>query len=257
MSKLQYRIYIGLLLLCAILALLPFEHTVGQQLTEMLTITLAVYAVARGLNGVISMAQGTELAIEPMGVGVTLAPGEILDPLNDLIEQVSTVLLFAAASLGVQKIMLGIGDINLFRWLLLGLSLIALMIMISKRTPPKLFLNMILILTLLRCVVPMTAIISHQIQNGLAVDRQQAVSVLADTQQKVNIINQSSDENKSWYEGLKESLDITASIEAVEQKAEQAISSAIHILAEFVLVFMLLPILLFMVLFTVFKRLLR
>ena len=103
----------------------------------------------------------------------------------------------------------------------------------------------------------MTAIISHQIQNGLAVDRQQAVSVLADTQQKVNIINQSSDENKSWYEGLKESLDITASIEAVEQKAEQAISSAIHILAEFVLVFMLLPILLFMVLFTVFKRLLR
>lgn len=39
------------------------------------------------------MAQGTELSIEPMGVGVILTLGELLDPLNDLIEQFSNVLL--------------------------------------------------------------------------------------------------------------------------------------------------------------------
>ncbi|HEC72775.1 MAG TPA: hypothetical protein ENI26_00190, partial [Methylophaga aminisulfidivorans] len=76
----------------------------------MLLITLSVFALARGLNGVISVAQGTELSVEPMGVGVTLTPGQILDPLNDMVEQFSTVLLIASASLGIQKIVLFLGD---------------------------------------------------------------------------------------------------------------------------------------------------
>ena len=38
---------------------------------------LIAFAVARGLNGVISVAQGTEVAIQPAGLGVVLAPGEI------------------------------------------------------------------------------------------------------------------------------------------------------------------------------------
>ena len=37
------------------------------------------WAVARGLNGVISVAQGTEIALEPGGVGVNLTVGQILD----------------------------------------------------------------------------------------------------------------------------------------------------------------------------------
>ena len=50
---------------------------------------LATYAVARGLNGVISVAQGTEIAIAPVGVGLTFTAGQILDPLNDLVERFS------------------------------------------------------------------------------------------------------------------------------------------------------------------------
>lgn len=88
--------------------------------------------MARGLNAVVSVAQGTELSIEPVGVGVTLAPGEILDPLNDLIEQVSTVLLIASASIGIQKIVVGIGDIETFRWILAGLSLIGLILLLLE-----------------------------------------------------------------------------------------------------------------------------
>ena len=88
-----------LLTICSVLLFLPLESNIGQELTTMLKVTLSVYAVLRGLNAVISTAQGTELSIEPMGVGLTLTPGEILDPLNDLIEQVSTVLLFASASI--------------------------------------------------------------------------------------------------------------------------------------------------------------
>jgi len=67
---------------------------------------LVTFALTRTLNGVISVAQGTQLAFEPAGVGVVISAGEILDPLNDLVEQFSWLTLLAATSLGVQ-IMLG------------------------------------------------------------------------------------------------------------------------------------------------------
>lgn len=67
---------------------------------------LVTYGVARTLNGVISVAQGTELAFEPAGIGVTLTPGEILDPVNDLIERFSWIVLVSGTSLGIQRVLL-------------------------------------------------------------------------------------------------------------------------------------------------------
>ena len=66
---------------------------------------LATLAIARGLNGVISVAQGTELAVQPVGVGVTMTVGEILDPLNDLVESFSWLALLACVSLGTQLLL--------------------------------------------------------------------------------------------------------------------------------------------------------
>ena len=41
------------------------------------------FAIARGLNGLISVAQGTEVALQPAGLGLVFAPGQIFDPIND------------------------------------------------------------------------------------------------------------------------------------------------------------------------------
>lgn len=258
MTKLHRWIFIGLLLVCILLALVPFEDKINSQLTHLLTVTLSVYAVARGLNAVVSMAQGTELSIEPLGVGVTLAPGEILDPLNDLIEQVSTVLLIASASIGMQKIVVAMGDINSFRWIIIALSLLSLASFFIKRTPNKarnILIKIVLISTLLRCVVPIMVLVTNYTQEWLSGDREQAITVLVDTQQEVKILNQSNSENQSWFEGVKNSLDIDASLEAVKQQAEQAIEASIYILSEFVLVFVFLPIMLGFVLLFVMRKL--
>ena len=69
---------------------------------------LVTFALARTLNGVISVAQGTEVAIEPAGVGIIVAAGELLDPVNDLIERFSWIMLAASTSLGIQKVLLSI-----------------------------------------------------------------------------------------------------------------------------------------------------
>ncbi len=87
------------------------------------------FAVARGLNGVISVAQGTEVAVEPGGVGVNFGVGQILDPVNDLVERFSTVMLVATSSLGLQKFLLTMGSwwgVSVFLTLTGLLSLLSL-----------------------------------------------------------------------------------------------------------------------------------
>src|SRR5690606_17158379 len=54
----------------------------------------AAFASARALNAVISMLQGTEVSL----LVLSLSVGELLDPLDDLVEQYSTLMKYAIAS---------------------------------------------------------------------------------------------------------------------------------------------------------------
>jgi hypothetical protein len=80
------------------------EETASDALTR----SLVTLAASRALNGAISAAQGTELALEPAGIGVVLSVGQVLDPINDLVERFSTVMLVAASSIGLQNVLLRI-----------------------------------------------------------------------------------------------------------------------------------------------------
>ena len=75
-----------------------------EYVTEALQSGAIVYATARGINGVVSFMQGTEL--NP--AFITFAVGEFLDPVNDLIERFSGLLMLALGSLSLQKILLEI-----------------------------------------------------------------------------------------------------------------------------------------------------
>lgn len=247
MTSLQRRSFYLIMLVLLILAYLPLTSFAAPQLNEMLKVTLTVYALARGLNALISMVQGTELAIEPMGVGLTLTPGQILDPLNDLIEQVSLILLMASASIGIQKILLSAGDINVFRGLLVLLILTTFAVIFAGRSTlrvQKNLLRWVIILSLLRLVVPVTALVANHMQNWLDPDRQQAVTVLDSTQKTLTEFQQTDlQDDRKWYQGIKESLDMRSKIQVIQSKAEQGVDAAIYLLAEFILIMVLLPLL--------------
>jgi hypothetical protein len=187
------------------------------------------------------------MSIEPMGVGLTLTPGEILDPLNDLIEQFSSVLLLASASLGIQKIILSFGDLAFLRWGLAVLAIVALVLLFSKglsAASQQRMVKLVIVLTVLRLAVPALAVMSHQFQNWLGSEREQALQVLQTTQKNVDEINsQTAAEEPSWLEGFKNRLDINTRLNKVQQKAEQGVEAAVYLLAEFVLIMVLLPIL--------------
>jgi hypothetical protein len=67
------------------------------------------YATCRVINASVSIIKESNLHLEPAGVGVSLAVGQALDPIDDLTERVSDVLVTAVMSLGVQKLAYEIG----------------------------------------------------------------------------------------------------------------------------------------------------
>ena len=119
--KVAIGFFIVVMLMCAWLTFLdaPAEKRIDDGLRRALT----SFATARLLNGVISVVQGTEVAFEPMGVGMNFAPGQILDPINDLVEHFSNLMLAASVAFGIQKMLINIGS----HWLVnLALTLSAL-----------------------------------------------------------------------------------------------------------------------------------
>ncbi len=97
------------LLLAAVLSVTPFiDQRAAADYEQLFQRAFITFALARTINGVISVVQGTEVALQPAGVGVTLTPGEILDPVNDLIERFSWIMMGATVSLGIQNVLLDV-----------------------------------------------------------------------------------------------------------------------------------------------------
>ena len=62
------------------------------------------YATCRVINASVSIIKDSTLQLEPAGVGISLAVGQALDPIDDMTERLSDVLVTAITSLGVQKL---------------------------------------------------------------------------------------------------------------------------------------------------------
>lgn len=131
-STKEIFLIMGLALLVALSSFTVVDDFAKDDLDSLFQRALISFALARTLNGVISAVQGTEVALQPAGVGLTLTPGEILDPINDLVERFSWIMLGATISLGIQQVMLDVGHWWGLRAVLLVLSLAWLAVRILR-----------------------------------------------------------------------------------------------------------------------------
>lgn len=94
-----------LIVLMLILSSLADFRVLGEErLDDASNRAIAAFAVARTLNAVISVIQEMQVGVS-LGISTTLQPGQILDPLNDLIERFSTAALIAATLLWALKLL--------------------------------------------------------------------------------------------------------------------------------------------------------
>lgn len=62
------------------------------------------YGVSRVINATVSVIKESSLELEPAGIGLSLAIGQVVDPINDMVERLSNVLVMSITSLGVQEL---------------------------------------------------------------------------------------------------------------------------------------------------------
>lgn len=80
------------------------DNSADNYFKEAITKAGLAYASCRVVNASISVIKESDLTMEPAGVGITLALGQALDPIDDMTERLSNVLVTAITALGVQKL---------------------------------------------------------------------------------------------------------------------------------------------------------
>ncbi|MEO6064546.1 MAG: hypothetical protein ABIP49_02025 [Lysobacterales bacterium] len=169
----------ALLVLCWWPAL---DSAAEAQIDASLKRALAAFAIARGIDAVISAAQGTELALQPAGIGLTLSPGELLDPVNDLVERFSGIMLMASASLGLQKLLLNVSGWTPL-WVVLSLAIgTYLLLRMDGRGGARVGLDwlrpLLLVLLIVRFAVPLSALASEAAYRAFLADEYEQASSL-------------------------------------------------------------------------------
>lgn len=220
---------------------------------------LITFGVARGINGVISVAQGTEVAVHPAGFGVNFTPGEILDPINDLIERFSWVMLVSAASLGVQKIFLNISASPILSiFLTIIVSMIVLLLWkenIASNAYRKQIQNLFLIIMFVRFSVPVSAIASEVLYDAFLTEQYaESAQQLEQTKETISSISAETKEElqvtenegmmgraKKWFDTAAENINIQERIDQYQAAAADASKHAINLIAVFIMQTVILP----------------
>lgn len=255
---------VAVMVACAWLG--PLETTANRQIDAGLKRALVSFAVARTLNAIISVAQGTEVSLQPLGVGVNLTIGQLLDPVNDVIEQFSSLMLVASVAFGIQKVLVGIGA----HWAIsLALTAVAacwaLLFHRRKQAPPWLS-QALVVLVMLRFAIPVATIgsdiVFRQFLAGDYAASQQALDRTAVQVDRENPVAAAAAERQGLLEKIKgwagsQGTAWKERFEGLKQAAEQATGHIIRLMVIFILQTLVIPLALLWALYALARGVLR
>lgn len=252
-TVLSYRHVLAALLLVMVACswLGPLESAANAQVDAGLKRALVSFASARALNAVISVAQGTEIAVQPAGVGINLSVGQVLDPLNDMIERFSDLMLTASIAFGIQKVLLEIGAHWLVSLIFTAVALGWSFCFLRRQSMPAWLPRLLLVLVLTRFAIPVATIGSDAVfRNFLAEDYRASQQIIESTAGNVDRLQPSAGgEAQGLLERIKgwlgaQGSEWKARFEQLRQTVEQATAHIVKLMVIFVLQTVLLPLLL-------------
>jgi hypothetical protein len=219
---------------------------------------LVTFGVVKALNSAISVVQGTQIAAAPAGVGVTLSLGEVLDPLNDLVERFSWVMLASSTALGLQLVLINVGAWWLVKVVLaLCAALTAVAWWHSSRRMARLFegaTRLLGLMLLIRFIMPAVNLLNQTIYNQfLSETYQRSTTLLEEINNNATTVTQEMtgddakrDETvwqdlKQTYAGIKEALDIKRKLAPLLEKLRDATTYIVNLITVFLLQTILIP----------------
>ena len=209
--------------------------------------TLA-YATTRGVNAVVSVLKESEIDVAPAGVGVTVAAGQILDPIDDMTERLSDVLVMAIVSLGIQRLGYEIGAAISFKAvavLLLGFIPVVWLNLRAHQTLPRLLLKSCIVLLALRFLLPISSLLNDSLyQNvlqGRIEEAKQGLSIISSDYEELSTIQPK--EEKGFLSSLGNAGDkideIRQAWSRIADNAENVISSLLTLTTMYIAMFLL------------------
>jgi len=249
------KIFISILLILVLTLnmLIDVDENVMKLHDETFQRAIISFGLAKGLNAVISLLQGTQLSLTPIGIGLNLSIGEVLDPFNDLVERFSWVMLVSSISLGVQKILLVLSS-KMFLQVGVTLSVIISMFFLwFKSFYNKSFFilafKILLLLFVLRFGSLVSVYTSDMLYNStLRTDYIESVDVVSKTKIKLDEIHVENKklidakEDSTWYNfNLKSKLDMSKKFNSIQDSIDDAYKSIINIITIFIIQTILFP----------------
>lgn len=194
-TKSHYWAIAGLGLLILISWLPAIDNIADADIDAGFNRALVSFGVAKSLNMAISFIQSTQFSAQPMGVGVAISPGELLDPINDLVEQFSNFMLLATVAFGIQKILIAIGGAGLVKTVLSALGVTAAWFMFKDRPVPLWLKNALIMIILVRLAVPAATVMSNMAYEFfLAPQYEASTSVLKDSSLQIESLKTANQE---------------------------------------------------------------
>lgn len=188
-----------------VLAVAPLADRVGgEALDGSFKRALAALATTRGLDAAISLAQSSEVSFS-LGPGGSIGIGQVLDPVNDLVEQYGTLLMTSTTALGIQQVGLRLG--RAVGWWLFVPSLVALAAATVARGSMATSLatwgrRLFALALFARLAIPTAAWIDGIVADRfLEADYREATAVVERTTERLEEMKPDGPE-KPWYERL-------------------------------------------------------
>ncbi|KKO50506.1 hypothetical protein VT06_00500 [Arsukibacterium sp. MJ3] len=151
------------------------ENYTTAYIDDALVQASSAFVIARGMNALISFLQSVTFEFS-FGVGGSVGAGQVLDPLNDLVEQYSSAMKLAIGSLVIQKVLLEIVSDTFFN-VLLSLSALSVLLstffstLLSQAGLKLVLLRIFLILLFLRFALVLVVAANGVVDNSFLNER--------------------------------------------------------------------------------------
>lgn len=236
-------ISICIVLLVAVSSGRVLDDYVDEYTTDSIKNAALTYATARGINALVSMMQSSEVEA---GVGIvsgSITIGELLDPLNDMIERFSTVMTWVLASLAAQKILLLLASHELFLYLVAVLGISALLLLFyGQPRAQSLVFRSFLVVVFIRFALGMAVALNSGV-GYLFLDQQLKTNDEEIENFQANIMNLETDKDLDTDSIRDSAIDFwqSLSISELEDRVSRGIENFINLVALYLLKTILFP----------------
>ncbi|HEY8906844.1 MAG TPA: hypothetical protein VIM63_12470 [Rhodoferax sp.] len=242
---------LAVVLVCSWLA--PMDSPAMEQVDAGLKRALVSFATARTLNGVISIIQATQVDVQPGGLGVTLSPGQMLAPVNELVKHFADLMMMAGVAFAIQKLLITISGYMPISLVLTVTVLVWVTLHLRHRNPPEWLSKALVLMLMLRFAIPVavlgTEVMSQKYLAAEYTAAQTAIDVTAAQASKVKAPERPNAGAAPWWSPklpnwLPSIPDVKSHFVEMKDAVERATGHMVKLIAIFLLQTLVVPLLL-------------